>query len=73
MAYLLGRDHNADLFDGLGELVGLHGAAVVEVEVLESAGEDLLLGLDAGRLLLKLVLQLLLETARVSQFALTLL
>ena len=60
--YLLGRDHDSDLLDGLGELIGLDGAVSVQVEVLEGFLEDLLLRGDARRLLLQLVLQLFLET-----------
>ena len=39
-AYLLGGNHDADLLDGLGELVGLDGAVVVEIEVLEGLHQD---------------------------------
>jgi len=34
--YLSGGDHDANLLDGLGELVGLDGAVVVQIKVLES-------------------------------------
>ena len=64
--YLLGRDHDADLLDGLGEFVGLDEAGVVQVEVLERLLEDSLLGGDARGLLLQLILQFSLETIQKS-------
>ena len=45
--YLLGRDHDADLFDGFGELIRLDEAGVVQIEVLEALLEDSLLRLGA--------------------------
>lgn len=59
--YLLGWDLDADLLDGLGELDGLDGAVVVEVEVLEGLEEDLLFGLSAPGFLGEFVLELSLE------------
>ena len=43
VTYLLGWDHDTDLLDGLGELVGLDSAVSIEVEVLEGLLEHLLL------------------------------
>ena len=45
--YLLGGDKDADLLDGLGELLGFDGLVVVKVEVLEALEENLLLTLGA--------------------------
>ncbi len=59
--YLLGGDLDANLLDGLGELIGLNGAVVVQVEVLEGLEEDLLFRLGASGLLGQLVLELSLE------------
>ena len=57
-------DHDADLLDGFGELVRLDRAVIVQVEVLEGLEEDgFLVGVSA-RLLRKLLLEGLLETAR---------
>ena len=57
-----GGDHDADLLDGLGELIRLDSAVVVQVEVLEGLEEHGLLVAVAGRLLGKLLLKRLLET-----------
>jgi len=48
---LLSWDNNTNLLDGLGELLWLDGATVVQVEVLEGADEDGLLTLVAAGLL----------------------
>ena len=40
LTYLSGGDHDANLLDGLGELIRLHSAVVVQVEVLESLEEN---------------------------------
>lgn len=60
--YVSSGDHNSDLLDGLGELLGLDGAVVVEVEVLEALEEHGFLGLAAARLLGELFDEFLLET-----------
>ena len=61
--YLSRGDHNADLLNGFGKLVRLDRAVIVEVEVLEGLEEDgFLVGVTA-RLLGKLLLEGLLETA----------
>jgi len=57
-----GGDMDADLFDGLGEFVGLDNAVIIQVEVLERLHEDGLLGLGAACLLRQLVFQFSLET-----------
>ena len=58
-----GGDHDADLLDGLGKLVGLDGAVVVQVEVLESLEQNgFLVGVSRG-LLGQLGLESLLEAA----------
>ena len=62
ITYLSGWDLNSNLLDGLGELVWLNGAIVVEIEVLESLHEDLLLGLGSSCLLRQLVLEFSLKT-----------
>ena len=62
ITYLSGWDLNSNLLDGLGELVWLHGAIVVQIEVLESLHEDLLLGLGSSCLLRQLVLEFSLKT-----------
>jgi hypothetical protein len=59
--YLLGGDLNSDLFDGLGEFIGLNSAVVVEIEVLEGLLEDSLLGLCALGLFGEFVLEFALE------------
>ena len=61
--YLSGWDLDADLFDGLGEFLGLDSSVVVEVEVLECLFEDGLLGLRALGLFGELVLQFALEAS----------
>lgn len=45
--YLLGWDHDTNLLDGLGELIGFDGAVSVKVEVLERLLQHLLLGGDS--------------------------
>ena len=45
--YLLGWDHDADLFNGFGELVRVNGTGVVQIKVLEALLEDSLLRLGA--------------------------
>lgn len=62
ITYLAGRDHDADLLDGLGELFSLHGAVVVQVEVLEALHEDGLIAHAAAGLLGELLEQLLFKT-----------
>jgi hypothetical protein len=52
--YLLGRDHDTDLFDRFGEFFGLNHTVVVQIEVLESLHEDLFLTLTTGRFLRQL-------------------
>ena len=59
-----GGDHDTDLLDGLGELIRLHGAVVVQVEVLESLEEHSLLIGRAGGLLRKLLFESLLEAIK---------
>jgi len=61
LTYLFGWNHDTDLLNGLGELIGLDSSVSVQVEVLEGFLENLLLRGDAGRFLLKLVLQLFLK------------
>lgn len=51
LAYLPGGDHDTNLFDCLGELFGLDGAIVVQIEVLKGPLQDGLLALCAARLL----------------------
>ena len=45
--YLLGWDHDTDLLNGLGELIGFDDTVSVEVKVLERFLEHLLLRGDA--------------------------
>ena len=59
-----GGDHDTDLLDSLGELIRLHSAVVVQVEVLESLEEHSLLIGRAGGLLRKLLLERLLEAIK---------
>ena len=61
-AYLLGGDHDANLLDCFGELLGLDGAVVVKIEVLESLHQDGFLALCAAGLLCKFVFKFPLET-----------
>ena len=49
-------DHDTDLLDSLGELIGLDDAVVIQIEVLEGFGEDCLLRLRASGLFGELVL-----------------
>ena len=56
-----GGDHDTDLLDSLGELIRLHSAVVVQVEVLESLEEDGLLVGGARGLLRQLLLKRLFE------------
>ena len=65
--YLTGGDHDADLLNGAGELIGLDSAVVVEVEVLEGLDEDHLVVGGAVALLAELLLEFLLETAHKTQ------
>jgi len=58
VTYLFGWNLDSNLLDGLGELIGLNGAVVVEVEVLEGLLEDGLLGLGALGFFSELVLEL---------------
>ena len=51
VTYLSGGDHDADLFDGLGEFLWLHSVIVVQIEVFEGSQENGLLVLHAARLL----------------------
>lgn len=60
--YLLGGDHNTDLLNSVGELVGLNTAGVVEIEVLETLVENLLLGLNSRSFLLQLGFEFSFET-----------
>ena len=57
ITYLSGGDHDTNLLDSLGELIGLHSAVVVQVEVLESLQQNgFLVGVTAsflGELLLE--------------------
>jgi len=62
VTYLLGGDLDANLLDGLGEFIGLDGAAVVEVKELEALSEDGLLGLRSLGLFGQFVLKFSLET-----------
>lgn len=57
-------DNDADLRDGTREGGEVDLARVGKVEELEGANQELLLGLVGAALLLKLVLQLLLEPGR---------
>lgn len=63
VAYLLGGDHDADLLDGLCELLRFDCLVVVKIEVLEALEEDLFLALGAC-LLGELLDQLLLKTTQ---------
>lgn len=60
------RDLDADLLDGLGELLRLDSAVVVQVKVLERLREDGLLSLGAAGFLHELVLEFSLKTGGVS-------
>ena len=62
-----GRDHDADLLDSLGELIGLHSAVVVQVEVLERLHEHGLFVGGTASLLGQLCLERFLETRQVVQ------
>jgi len=62
ITYLLGGDHDTDLLDGLGELIGLDGTGVVKIKELESLHENGLFAGVATGLLVKLVQKLFLET-----------
>ena len=61
--YLSGGDHDTDLLDSLGELIRLHSAVIVQIEVLEGLEEDSLLVGGSRGLLGKLLLQALLKAA----------
>ena len=52
-----GRDHDTDLLNSLGELIGLNSTVIVKIEVLEGLQEDGLLVGGARSLLGKLRLQ----------------
>ena len=62
ITYLTGGDHDTNLLDGLGELIGLDSAVVVKIEVLESLKQDGFLVGGASGLLGELLLQLTLKT-----------
>jgi len=47
MTYLFGWDHDTNLLDGFGKLVGFNGSVTIQVEVLERLLEHLLLRGDA--------------------------
>ena len=59
--YLSGGDHDTDLLDSFGELIRLHSAVIVQIEVLEGLEEDSLLVGGSRGLLGKLLLQALLK------------
>ena len=63
-SYLAGGDHDSDLLNRLGELLGLDSAVVIKVEVLEGLEEHLFLALDATGFLAQLVLEFFLEAAQ---------
>ena len=46
--YLLGWNHNTNLLDSLGKLIGLNSAVSIEIEVLEGLLKNLLLRSNAG-------------------------
>ena len=48
MAYLLGWDHDAYLLDGLCELVGFHGAIIVQIKIFECFHQHGLLALRSA-------------------------
>ena len=54
-------DHDADLLDSLGELIGLDSSVIVEIEIFESLHQDCLLVGVAGRLLGQFLLKSLLK------------
>lgn len=45
--YLFSWDHDTDLLNSLGKLIGLDTTGVVQVKVLERLGEHLLFRLNA--------------------------
>ena len=46
--YLLSWNHNTNLLDSLGKLIGLNSAVSIEIEVLEGLLKNLLLRSNAG-------------------------
>lgn len=56
--YLLGGDLNTNLLNGFAELIRLHSAVIVEIEILECLHQDGLLALAAACLLGQLVFEL---------------
>ena len=61
--YLSSGDHDTDLLDSLGKLIGLDGAVVVQVKVLEGLEQNGFLVGVARSFLGKLGLESLLEAA----------
>jgi len=55
-------DHDADLLDSLGELIGLDSAVIVEIEVLEGFKQNCFFIGSSRGFLRKLLLQSFLET-----------
>jgi hypothetical protein len=60
--YLSCGDHNANLLDGLSELIGLDSAVIVEIEVLEGFKQNCLFVSCSRGFLRKLLLKRFLET-----------
>ena len=47
VTYLFSGDHDTNLLDSFGELIGFNAAIIVEIEVLEALNEYILLALVA--------------------------
>ena len=63
-----GWDHDTDLLDGLGELIRLDSAVVVEIEILEGLEENGLFVGVTGSFLGQLLLKGFLETVETNEF-----
>lgn len=67
VTYSSRRDLNADLLDGLGELLRLDSAVIVQIEVFECFHQYRLFGLGAAGFFGELVLKFSFETGGVSE------